>query len=160
MGVRIEMPTNVPMVLLRVPGSRQCVPIWIGAAEAAAIANALEGLVPPRPLTHDLFVDTLEALDRELTEVRILSLTEGMFLAELDLEGVRVSARPSDAIAIALRAGRPIRCSDEVIAAAAVDLPADEEPAAAAPNSDVVEEFREFLDHVNPDDFLNPGAGD
>ena len=105
-GVRVEMPSNAPMVLLREVGGTRYLPIWIGASEASAIANAQEGVVPPRPLTHDLMVDTLNTLGHRLTEVHITELEGGTFYAVLLVDGIEVSARPSDAIALALRWGR------------------------------------------------------
>lgn len=82
-GVRVEMPSNQPIVLLREVGGDRYLPIWIGPGEATAIAFAQQGMAPARPLTHDLFKDVLEALGQELTEVRITDLREGVFYAEL-----------------------------------------------------------------------------
>ena len=141
LGVRVEMPSNQPIVLLREVSGERYLPIWIGAVEATAIAFAQQGVVPPRPLTHDLMKDLLEAMGQELTEVK-----DGMFFATLVLaSGVEVSARPSDSIALALRTGSRILCADEVLAEAGLDAPAEQE--------DEVERFREFLDHVTPEDF-------
>ncbi|GAB3623031.1 bifunctional nuclease family protein [Mariniluteicoccus endophyticus] len=156
MGVRVEMPSNIPMVLLREVGGQRYLPIWIGANEAAAIANAQEDLVPPRPLTHDLMLNIILDLGHVLDEVRITRLNEGTFYAELVIDGRTVSARPSDAIALAVRAGADILCADEVLDTAGIEVPDDEgDPADPDEASeDVVEEFREFLDHVNPDDFF------
>ena len=104
-GVRVELPTNLPIVLLREQAGERFLPIWVGKAEANAIVNALEHApAPARPLTHDLFLDTLKALGRRLTEVRITSLQGSIFFAELVFDGgVAVQARPSDGIALALR---------------------------------------------------------
>ena len=126
-GVRVEMPSNAPMVLLREVGGTRYLPIWIGAGEASAIANAQEGVVPPRPLTHDLMVDTLATLGHRLTEVHITELEGGTFYAVLLVDGVEVSARPSDAIALALRADCPIFVDAEVIKASRNTVPSDEE---------------------------------
>jgi bifunctional DNase/RNase len=148
-GVRVEMPSNNPIVLLRAPSGRY-LPIWVGAVEATAIAYAQQGIVPPRPLTHDLLRDILEALGVSLNEVRITSLQDGVFYALLVFSnGVEVSARPSDAIALALRVDAPIRGADEVMDAAGIELPDDDEPE----DDDQVEKFREFLDQVSPEDF-------
>ncbi len=118
--------------------------------EATAIAYAQQGIVPPRPLTHDLLRDILAALGVTLSEVRITALQDGVFYAVLVFSnGVEVSARPSDAIALALRVDAPIRGADEVMEEAGIDLPDDEEPA----EEDQVEKFREFLDQVSPEDF-------
>ena len=146
MGVRVEMPSNQPIVLLREVTGERYLPIWIGAGEASAIANAQEGVVPPRPLTHDLMVDTLATLGHRLTEVHITELDGGTFYAVLLVDGVEITARPSDAIALALRVGSDIYCADEVLDEAGIEMPEQEE--------DEVEKFREFLDQVNPDDFV------
>ncbi|HEX3825952.1 MAG TPA: bifunctional nuclease family protein, partial [Sporichthyaceae bacterium] len=96
-GVRVEMPANQPIVLLREVAGERYLPIWIGAVEATAIAFAQQGVVPARPMTHDLFRDVLAALGQELQQVRITGLRDGVFYAELIFGGgVEVSARPSD----------------------------------------------------------------
>ncbi len=145
-GVRVEMPSNAPIVLVRPVSGGALLPIWIGPNEAAAIAMAQQGVAAPRPLTHDLFVATLLQLGTPLQSVRITRLDDGVFFAELAFESLSVDARPSDAIALALRAGVPILLSDEVLAEAGV---------APDPAEDVdeVEQFREFLDNVTPQDF-------
>jgi len=149
-GVRVEMPSNQPLVLLREAEGDRYLPIWIGAAEAAAIAFAQQGVVPPRPLTHDLLRDVVDALGRPLDQVRISELREGVFYAELVFsDSTVVSARPSDAIALALRTGTRIYGADAVLDEAGVPVPDEEE--------DEVEKFREFLDQISPEDF---GAGD
>jgi bifunctional DNase/RNase len=150
MGVRVEMPSNQPIVLLREVSGERYLPIWIGAVEATAIAFAQQGVVPPRPLTHDLMVDVLQATGNELTEVQINDVKDGVFFATLVFaSGIEVSARPSDSIAIALRTGAKILCEDDVLAEAGLAVPAEQE--------DEVEKFREFLDHVSPEDFESRG---
>ena len=149
-GVRVEMPSNNPIVLLRDRESGRYLPIWVGAVEATAIAYAQQGIVPPRPLTHDLLRDILAALGVTVSEIRITALEAGIFYALIVFDnGVEVSARPSDAIALALRVDAPIKGADEVMAVAGIDLPDDDEP----PDEDQVEKFREFLDQVSPEDF-------
>jgi bifunctional DNase/RNase len=146
LGVRVEMPSNNPIVLLREIGGERYLPIWIGAVEATAIAFAQQGVIPPRPLTHDLLKNLLEATGNELSEVHITEVTDNVFYATLVLaSGVEVSARPSDSIALALRTGTKILCADEVLDIAGLDAPAEQE--------DEVEKFREFLDNVTPEDF-------
>jgi uncharacterized protein len=140
------MPSNAPIVLVRPITGGALLPIWIGPNEAAAIAMAQQGVAAPRPLTHDLFIATLLQLGTPLLSVRITRLEEGIFFAELVIENQTVDARPSDAIALALRAGVPILLSDEVLAEAGVAPDLDEEV-------DEVEQFREFLDNVTPQDF-------
>jgi len=146
LGVRVEMPSNQPIVLLREVAGERYLPIWIGAVEATAIAFAQQGVVPPRPLTHDLLKDVLEATGNELTEVQITSVTDRVFYANLVFaSGVEVSARPSDSIALALRTGSKIVVSDEVLDEAGLAVPAEQE--------DEIEKFREFLDEITPEDF-------
>lgn len=151
-GVRVEMPSNNPIVLLREVSGDRYLPIWIGAVEATAIAFAQQGVVPPRPLTHDLLKDVLEATGNPLEEVRITDMSDGVFYATLVLgSGVEVSARPSDSIALALRTGARIVCDEGVLDDAGLAVPAEQE--------DEVERFREFLDHVTPEDFES-GSGE
>jgi uncharacterized protein len=145
-GVRVEMPSNQPIVLLRELMGERYLPIWIGAVEATAIAFAQQGVVPPRPLTHDLLRDILEATGNEVSEIRITEMRDNVFYASLVLaSGVEVSARPSDSIALALRTGSRIVCSEELLEDAGILVPDEQE--------DEVEKFREFLDHVSPEDF-------
>lgn len=162
-GVRVEMPSNQPIVLLREVEGERYLPIWIGAVEATAIAFAQQGVVPARPLTHDLLRDVVSSLGHTLSEVRITELNDGVFFAVLAFEGgVEVSARPSDAIALALRTGTPIYGAEDVLETAGIAVPDEQE--------DEVEKFRAFLDEISPDDFLGgqgesggsaaPGTGD
>lgn len=146
-GVRVEMPSQQPIILLREATGERYLPIWIGAVEATAIAFAQQGVVPPRPLTHDLLKDVLDATGHELSEVRITEVKDGVFYATLVLgESIEVSARPSDSIALALRTGSRIVCSEEVLDEAGLAVPDDQEQE--------VEKFREFLDHITPEDFV------
>jgi bifunctional DNase/RNase len=145
-GVRVEMPSNQPIVLLREAAGDRYLPIWIGAVEATAIAFAQQGVVPPRPLTHDLVKDLLEAFGEELSEVRITEVKDGVFYALLVFaSGIEVGARPSDAIAVALRTGARIVCADDVLSEAGLAVPDEQE--------EEVEKFREFLDQITPEDF-------
>lgn len=154
-GVRMEMPSNTPIVLLRESAGERYLPIWVGAVEATAIAYAQQGVVPPRPLTHDLMKDLLVALGASVTEVRITDLQDGVFYAVIVFDsGIEVQARPSDAIALALRAEVPIVGAESVLDEAGIEIPSDEEPV----EEDQVEKFREFLDQVSPEDFGAPGA--
>ncbi len=140
------MPSNQPIVLLRESAGDRYLPIWVGAVEATAIAFAQQGVVPPRPLTHDLLKDVLQATGHELAEVQITEVKDGVFYANLVLgDGIEVSARPSDSIALALRTGSRIVCSDQVLDEAGLAVPDEQE--------EEVEKFREFLDQINPEDF-------
>ena len=151
LGVRVEMPTNNPIVLLRERDGDRYLPIWIGAAEATAIAYAQQGVVPPRPLTHDLLRTVIDETGHTLTRVRITSLEDGVFHAVLDIDGgsaeggTEVDSRSSDAIALALRAGAEIVTDESLLAEAGVEMTETED--------DEVEKFKEFLDHVSADDF-------
>lgn len=167
-GVRLEMPGRVHMVLLRErEGDRRVLPIYIGDPEAASIQLAVSGPVPPRPLTHDLVVNLLGALGAVLEKVVITDVVDNTFYAELHLNGrsgaVSVSARPSDAIALALRAGCSIFCESAVMEQAGriahFDDESDDdstEEADGPPPAEVDElvgEFRDFIDSIKPEDF-------
>jgi bifunctional DNase/RNase len=145
-GVRVELPSQQPIVLLKEAHGDRYLPIWIGAVEATAIAFAQQGVVPPRPLTHDLLRDVLVAVGARLSAVHILELRDGVFYSDLVFgDGIRVSARPSDAIALALRANVQIYCDEELMDEAGIAIPDEQE--------NEVERFREFLDTIKPEDF-------
>jgi uncharacterized protein len=148
-GVRVELPTNQPIVLLRERGGERYLPIWIGAAEAAAIALSLQGVVTPRPMTHDLLKTILEDLTVEVKRIVVTELRDSTFYATIsfqrDGDGFEVSSRPSDAIALAVRMSVPIFAEEGVLEEASILIPGDED--------EEVEKFREFLDNVSPEDF-------
>lgn len=158
-GVRVELPTNQPIVLLREVDGVRFLPIWIGGVEAQAIAFALQGTVTPRPLTHDLMRDILEGLGTAVLRVVICDLRDGTFYADLvldhDGDEITISARPSDAIALAVRIGAPLFAAEEVVDDASILI--DEEDLDDADKGEdadaMVEEFREFLEDVSPEDF-------
>ena len=145
-GVRVEMPSNQPIVLLKEMGGDRYLPIWVGAVEATAIAFAQQGVQPPRPLTHDLIKEMLEVMGRSVESIHLTELRDGVFYSVINLDqGTSISARPSDAIAIALRTGSPILASEELLSEAGIEIPDQSE--------EEVEKFREFLDQINPEDF-------
>jgi len=147
MGVRVEMPSNQPIVLLKELDGVRYLPIWLGAAEATAIAFAQQEVLPPRPLTHDLFKNVLDSMKVNLQTVYLTELKDGVFYAQLNFgEGESISARPSDAIALALRTGSPILASEALLEEAGIEIPDQSE--------DEIERFKEFLDEINPEDFL------
>lgn len=149
-GVRVEMPSNQPIVLLKEANGDRYLPIWIGMTEATAIALAQADEPPPRPLTHDLFRNVLGAFKVSLERVNIVALRDGIFYADLVFSnGVEVSARPSDSIALALRTDALIFASEEVMRENGVSMADDQE--------DEVEKFREFLDNISPEDFGRAG---
>ena len=146
-GVRVEMPSSQPIVLLRETGGDRYLPIWIGAVEATSIAFAQQGVLPPRPLTHDLLKDLLLAVGSNLEQVGISEIKDGVFYATLKLaNGVELSARPSDAIALALRTGSPIFGGEALLDEVGIEI--------ADQSDDEVEKFREFLDQIEPEDFV------
>ncbi len=152
-GVRVEMPSNQPIILLKEIDGSRFLPIWVGANEASAIAFAQQGLQPPRPLTHDLMREVIEGLDATLTAVHLTELREGIFYAILvirDAAGVTrsISARPSDAVALALRTHSNILSSEELLNEAGVEMPIE-----GGQENQEVERFRAFLDEINPEDF-------
>lgn len=144
-GVRTHVEDDETAVLLVDPGSGLVVPIMIGPAEAGAIASAQAGIVPPRPMTHDLLKSSLEAAGASVRQVEITELRDGVFHAALVLaNGSRVDSRASDAIAVALRFSCPVMCAAQVLEDAGVRVVSAERE---------VEEFRDFLDHVSAEDF-------
>ena len=146
-GVRVEMPSSQPIVLLRETGGDRYLPIWIGAVEATSIAFAQQGVLPTRPLTHDLLKDLLLAVGSNLEQVEISEIKDGVFYATLKLaNGVELSARPSDAIALALRTGSPIFGGEALLDEVGIEI--------ADQSDDEVEKFREFLDQIEPEDFV------
>lgn len=145
-GVRMEMPSNQPLVLLRERDGERFLPIWIGAVEAAAIAFAQEGTPTPRPLTHELMHQIIDTLGDSLAAVQIDKVEDGVFYATLAFDsGATLSARPSDSIALALRTGTRIEVAEAVLDEAGVIMSMDEDQE--------IERFREFLSDVEPEDF-------
>lgn len=158
LGVRVELPTNQPIVLLKERGGRRHLPIWVGAAEASAIAFAQQGIVPPRPLTHDLLVTVIGELGHRLTEVRITGLIDGAFHAVLVVRDATgrprtIDSRSSDAIALAVRTGVPVEADEALLTEVGIVMDDPEAPAPSAPSEDVLAEFKEFLDTITPEDF-------
>ena len=151
-GVRVEVPTNQPIVLLREEAGSRYLPIFIGPPEATAIVYALQGMETPRPMTHDLFKSVLDELGAALRQVIITELHDGTFYAEIEIlrDGTtqRISSRPSDALALAARYPEPvpIYADEAVLDEAGVLFDQDEEESQ-------IEEFREFLSQVSPEDF-------
>ena len=153
-GVRIEMPSNQPILLLKEIDGSRFLPIWVGASEASAIAFAQQGVEPPRPLTHDLMREIVESLDATLTAVHLTEMRDGVFYANLIIRSggsstTTISARPSDAIALALRTHSNILASSELLDDAGIEIPAQE----GGSENQEVERFRAFLEEINPDDF-------
>lgn len=156
-GVRVEIPSNTPIVLLREQTGVRFLPIWVGPVEAMAISSALEGVTPPRPQTHDLLVSVLSSLEAELLRVVVTELRDNVFYAELviDVAGSEhvVSSRPSDGIALAVRTGAPVFASPGVLDEAGIEIREEDEEAE-------VERFREMLEDLTIEDFLEGPGGE
>jgi bifunctional DNase/RNase len=150
-GVRVELPSNQPIVLLKEQEGTRYLPIWIGANEATAIATAMEGVTPPRPLTHDLMRSVIDAVGALAVRVVITEMRDSIFFADLSLDvsgkEVNVSSRPSDAIALAVRTGTPVLAAPAVLEEAGVHFEDEDE-------EEEVARFREFLEEVTVEDFL------
>ena len=156
-GVRVEMPSQQPILILSERDGNRSLPILIGTTEASAIAMHLQGLRPARPLTHDLLGQVITALGRSVQQVRVVDFREGTFYGELVFDdGTTVSARPSDAVALAVRTEIPVFVDPAVLDSAGVVGTEGEDEADELPEEegeDEVERFREFLDSVSPEDF-------
>lgn len=162
-AVRVDVGSATPLLLLEEVGGDRVLPIFVGTPEAAAIAYALQGIEAPRPMSHDLMGHIISALGARLFSVEITELVSGTFYASLRLvrEGgeVVVSARPSDAVALALRVGAPILVGDALMESEGrvMDLTEEDEDedgeTEPVSETDLVAEMRAFLDRVNPEDF-------
>lgn len=150
-GVRVELPGNQPIVLLKESDGERYLPIWIGTSEATAIAFALQGVPTQRPMTHDLMKNILEELAVSVERILITELRDGTFYAVIEMgrngSSYEISSRPSDAIALAVRLGVPIFAHEDVLGEASIVIREDEE------QEQEVQRFREFLENVRPEDF-------
>ena len=163
-GVSFDLVGKQPIVLLKTAEGNRFLPIWIGHPEAAAILMKLQGASTPRPMTHDLVTDMLGQLDAQVTRITVTELKENTFYASITVQQngseIEIDSRPSDAIALAVRAGAKIFVADDVIDESGVEFEgdaSDDEIAAAAGVPPLAEldpdEFRAFLDSVSPDEF-------
>jgi bifunctional DNase/RNase len=160
-GVRLELPSNQPVLILRDQQAARYLPLWIGTAEATAISLALEGVDPPRPLTHDLLANVIDHLGGQVTSVSVSELVDGTFYATINfLNHDSISARPSDAVALAVRNGMPVFVAQDVMDFAGMDLAIDDdfEPGDGGfgetdMSQEELDKFRAFLDDIQPDDF-------
>jgi bifunctional DNase/RNase len=151
-GVSFDLVGKQPIVLLKTAEGNKFLPIWIGHPEAAAILMKLQGASTPRPMTHDLLADMLGQLDAQVTRITVTELRENTFYASITVQQdgseIEVDSRPSDAIAIAVRAEAPIFAADSVIEESAIEFEGDE-----VNEEEIVSEFKKFLDNVTPDEF-------
>ena len=157
-GVSFDLVGKQPIVLLKTADRNKFLPIWIGHPEAAAILMKLQGAVTPRPLTHDLITEVLGQLDAQILRITVTELKDSTFYASITVaqngDEIEIDSRPSDAIALAVRAEAPIFVADEVISESAIEFEGDD-----IDEDDLVDEFRSFLDNVTPDEFA-VGEGD
>jgi len=153
-GVRVELPTNQPIVLLKEREGERYLPIWIGAVEATAIALGMQGIETARPMTHDLMRDLLTGLGVTVQRIVMTELREGTFYAEIQMSSngdtVSVSSRPSDALALAVRMNLEIFANEDVIEEASIAVKDDQDEEEVQKE---VQKFREFLEQVSPEDF-------
>ena len=151
-GVSFDLVGKQPIVLLKTSDGNKFLPIWIGHPEAAAILMKLQSATTPRPMTHDLVTDMLEQLGAQVTRITVTELRENTFYAQitvqLDGSEIEVDSRPSDAIALAIRAEAPIFAADDVIEESAIEFEGEE-----VNEEEMIDEFKRFLDDVSPDQF-------
>ncbi len=151
-GVSFDLIGKQPIVLLKTADGNRFLPIWIGHPEAAAILMKLQGAPTPRPMTHDLFTETLSQLDAQVTRVCVTELRENTFYAVITIQQngseIEIDSRPSDAIALSVRAEAPIFAEDGVLEESAIEFEGDE-----VNQEELVDEFKKFLENVTPDEF-------
>ncbi|MGI9116024.1 MAG: bifunctional nuclease family protein [Gaiellales bacterium] len=156
-GVSFDMVGKQPIVLLKTAASNRFLPIWIGHPEASAILAKLQDSETPRPMTHDLFASALGQLGAEVVRIEVVEMRDSTFYARIVLqrngEEVLLDARPSDAIALALRDKAPIYAADEVIEASSIQMEEEGDASEAAEPEQLVEDFKQFLEDVRPEDF-------
>ncbi len=160
-GVSFDMVGKQPIVLLKTAMGNRFLPIWIGHPEASAILAKLQDSDTPRPMTHDLFSTVLGELDAEVVRISVVEMRDSTFYARIVLrrggEEVELDARPSDAIALALRAKAPIYAADDVITESAIQMEDEEAASVQADPEQLVEDFKQFLDEVRPEEFGDDG---
>ena len=150
-GVSFDLVGKQPIVLLKTTDGNKFLPIWIGHPEAAAILMKLQGATTPRPMTHDLVTDMLSQLDAQVVRITVTELRDSTFYAQITVQQdgseIEIDSRPSDAIALAIRAEAPIFAADDVIAESAIEFEGEEN------EEEIVSEFKQFLENVSPDEF-------
>ena len=158
-GVSFDLVGKQPIVLLKTAEGNKFLPIWIGHPEAAAILMKLQSATTPRPMTHDLVTDMLDQLGAQVTRITVTELRENTFYAQITVQQdgseVEIDSRPSDAIALAIRADAPIFAADDVIEESAIEFEGDEINQEDLEKE--VSKFKQFLDHVSPDEFAVEG---
>jgi bifunctional DNase/RNase len=151
-GVSFDLVGKQPIVLLKTTEGNKFLPIWIGHPEAAAILMKLQGATTPRPMTHDLVTDMLSQLDAQVVRITVTELRDSTFYAQITVQQdgseIEIDSRPSDAIALAIRAEAPIYVADRVIEESAIEFEGEE-----VNEEEIVSEFKQFLENVSPDEF-------
>jgi hypothetical protein len=151
-GVSFDLVGKQPIVLLKTADGNKFLPIWIGHPEAAAILMKLQGASTPRPMTHDLVTDILSQLDAQVVKITVTELRDSTFYAQITVaqngSEIEIDSRPSDAIALAIRAEAPIFVADRVIEESAIEFEGEE-----VNEEEIVSEFKQFLENVSPDEF-------
>ena len=151
-GVSFDLVGKQPIVLLKTADGNRFLPIWIGHPEAAAILMKLQGASTPRPMTHDLVTEMLSQLDASVVRITVTELKENTFYATITVQQdgteIEIDSRPSDAIALAVRSDAPIFAADSVIEESAIEFEGEE-----VNEEEIVNEFKNFLDNVTPDEF-------
>src|SRR5579862_4029461 len=161
-GVSFDLVGKQPIVLLKTAEGNKFLPIWIGHPEAAAILMKLQSQAPPRPMTHDLFSDVLDQLGAQVVRITVTELRENTFYAQITLQQdggeIEIDSRPSDAIALAIRAEAPIFAADRVIEESAIEFEGEDVDQDRL--DEEVAKFRNFLDEVTPEDFADVDEDD
>jgi uncharacterized protein len=151
-GVSFDLVGKQPIVLLKTADGNRYLPIWIGQPEAAAILMKLQGAATPRPMTHDLVTELLEQLDAQVVRITVTELRDNTFYASITVQQngseIEIDSRPSDAIALAVRAEAPIFAADRVIEESAIEFEGEE-----VNEEEIVSDFKKFLDNVSPEEF-------
>ncbi len=148
-GVRIEVPSQRPILLLKEEKGNRYLPIWIGPYEASAIALEMSNIKTPRPMTHDLIINIINDLNISINNIEITDLKDNTFYAIINIKNkdskvIRVDSRPSDAIATAVRIKCDIFVAEHVLESSGLEIQSIDEE---------VKKFKEFLNHITPEDF-------
>jgi bifunctional DNase/RNase len=163
-GVSFDLVGKQPIVLLKTADGNKFLPIWIGHPEAAAILMKLQGASTPRPMTHDLVTAMLGELDAQVVRITVTELKENTFYASITVQQngseIEIDSRPSDAIALAVRADAPIFAAEEVIEESAIEFEGEGEEVNEEEVQEIVSEFKQFLEHVTPDEFAEASGED
>jgi uncharacterized protein len=151
-GVSFDLVGKQPIVLLKTADGNRYLPIWIGQPEAAAILMRLQGASTPRPMTHDLVTELLEQLDAQVVRITVTELRDNTFYASITVQQngseIEIDSRPSDAIALAVRAEAPIFAADRVIEESSIEFEGED-----VNEEEIVSDFKQFLENVSPDEF-------